>query len=235
MSISDHITTSENADSPASVSSARQKRGVMITVVVLVVFMLVVLAGFINKITTPRMLNSMELRANGAYLFDQPRIFKDFQLTDHRGQPFSLAQLKGKWTLMFFGFTHCPDVCPTTLATLGKWMKQLDDAVLADTQVVLVTLDPTRDTVEKLAEYVPYFNPGFIGLTGDFLEIKRLANQLNIAFAKVVTDAESNSYSVDHSANLVLINPYGHYHGFFKPPLESARLRLTYLSMRNQF
>lgn len=197
--------------------------------------MVLVLVGFINKITTPRLLNSMEMRANGAFVFDQPRIFKDFALTDHRGHPFSLAQLQGKWTLMFFGFTHCPDVCPTTMAALSRWVATLEPEVLADTQVVLVSVDPARDTVAKLSEYVPYFNTDFVGLTGDFIEIKRLANQLNIAFAKVVTDPESGDYSVDHSANVALINPRGHYHGFFKPPLEAARLKLTYLSMRTNY
>lgn len=183
------------------------------------------------------MVNSMEMRANGAYLFDQPRIFKDFQLTDHRGQAFSLAQLKDKWTLVFFGFTHCPDVCPTTMAAMNKFVGILDPEVLADTQVVLVTVDPARDTVSKLSEYVPYFNKDFIGLTGDFIEIKRLANQLNIAFAKVVSNPNEggDDYSVDHSANIALINPYGHYHAFFKPPLEAPRLKLTYLSMRKNF
>ena len=94
-----------------------------------------------------------------------------------------------------------------------------------------------RDTVDKLAEYVPYFNQDFVGLTGDFIEIKRLANQLNIAFNKVVhnPDEGGDDYSVDHSGNIALINPYGHYHAFFKPPLDVARLKLTYLSIRENF
>jgi len=223
------------ATATAAARTKRQQRGVKITLLVSVSFIVVVLAGFINKITTPRLLNSMEMRANGAFVFDQPRIFNDFTLTDHHGQPFSLAQLQGKWTLMFFGFTHCPDVCPTTMATLNHWVAALEPEVLADTQVVLVSVDPARDTVTKLSEYVPYFNPDFVGLTGDFIEIKRLANQLNIAFAKVVTDTERGDYSVDHSANIALINPRGHYHGFFKPPLDIARLKLTYLSMRTNY
>ena len=214
-------------------SDAKQKRGIKITLIVIAVFIFAVLAGFMNKITTPRMLNSMELRANGAFVFDQPRIFKDFALTDHRGQPFSQAQLQGKWTLAFFGFTHCPDICPTTMAALSKLTGVLDEEVLADTQVVLVTVDPARDTVEKLAEYVPYFNPEFVGLTGDYIDIKRLASQLNIAMAKAPNQGED--YSVDHSAYVALINPRGHYHGFFKPPFEKSRLKLTYLAIRASY
>lgn len=210
----------------------QRRRGIKLTVIAIVVFMVTVLALFINKITSPRILSATELRINGAFQFDQPRIFEDFQLTDHRGRAFSLANLKGKWTLIFFGFTHCPDICPTTLSSMNDLIKTLDEDIRANTQVVLVSVDPARDTVEKLAEYVPYFNPDFIGLTGEFLDIKRLAGQLNIAFAKV---SLGEDYTVDHSASVVLINPRGHYHGFFKPPLDIPRMKLTYQSMVASF
>ena len=143
--------------------------------------------------------------------------------------------MKGKWSLVFFGFTHCPDICPTTLSTLAKLIKNLDESVVADTQVVLVSVDPARDTVDVLSKYVPHFNPDFVGVTGEFIEIKRLATQLNVAFAKVVTNHERGEYTVDHGATVALINPRGDYHGFFKPPLDSARLKLTYLSIREDY
>ncbi|TQV70718.1 SCO family protein [Exilibacterium tricleocarpae] len=209
-----------------------RRRGVRFTVVILVAFIATVLGLFYNKFTSPRVLSATDLRVNGAFEFDKPRIFKDFQLTDHRGQAFSLANLQDKWTLMFFGFTYCPDICPTTMATLNELVGTLDEKILDNTQVVLVSVDPARDTVDKLAQYVPYFNEDFIGLTGEFLQIKRLATQLNIAFNKVTLE---DTYTVDHSANVVLINPKGHYHGFFKPPLDIARLKLTYQSMVTAF
>ncbi len=225
----------ESAVMNLSEKSSPQKHRVRLTVVVCLLFITVVLLGFINKITTPRLLNEVELRVNGAIEFPQPRIFDDFSLTDHRGRPFTLEDFKGKWSLVFFGFSHCPDVCPTGLASLNNLMKNIDPDVAAQTQVVMVTLDPARDTPEKLAAYVPYFNRDFIGLSGDFLTIKRLANQLNVAFAKVTTDADSGDYTVDHSGNIVLVNPYGHYHGFFKPPFDLARLKLTYQSIYQLF
>ena len=209
-----------------------RRRGVRITVAVLVVFIITVLGLFYNKITSPRVLSPTELRINGAFQFDKPRIFKDFQLTDHRGEAFSLVNLQDKWTLMFFGFTYCPDICPTTMASLNELVGTLDEKILAETQVVLVSVDPARDTVDKLSQYVPYFNTDFIGLTGEFLQIKRLATQLNIAFNKVTLE---DTYTVDHSANVVLINPKGHYHGFFKAPLDIARMKLTYQSMVTAF
>lgn len=215
--------------------AAKRQRGIKLTIAVIIAFITLVMIGFINKITTPRMLNAVELRVNGAFVFDNPRMFKPFSLLDHKGQGFKPASLEGKWSLVFFGFTNCPDICPTTMATLAKLVKNLDEELLAETQVVLVSVDPARDTKDVLAKYVPYFNPDFIGVTGDFIEIKRLANQLNVAFAKVVTNQETGDYTVDHGATVALINPRGHYHGFFKPPLDAARLKLTYTSIREDY
>ncbi len=220
-----------SAASPDGIDADR-RRGIRITVGVIVAFIVTVLALFTNKVTSPRVLSDTELKINGAFKFDKPRIFKDFQLTDHSGKPFSLDNLQDRWTLMFFGFTYCPDICPTTMATINDLMATLDSDIRDNTQVVLVSVDPARDTVEKLSQYVPYFNPDFIGVTGEFLQIKRLATQLNIAFNKVTL---GDSYTVDHSANVVLINPKGHYHGFFKSPVDTARMKLTYQSMVTSF
>src|SRR5690606_16436330 len=119
------------------------------------------------------------------------------------GDAFTRADLVGQWSLMFFGFTHCPDICPTTLAELDRLLKNLPADIAANTQVVLVSLDPARDTSEILSEYVGYFDFAFIGVTGDFLTLRRFANQVNVAFNKVTID---DDYMVDHSANVVLIN-----------------------------
>ena len=94
----------------------------------------------------------------------------------------------------------------------------------------MVSVDPARDTVSVLAEYVPYFNPDFIGVTGDFLDVHRFATALNTPFRKVAGQGEN--YQVDHSANVVLINPRGDYHGFFKAPLDLAKMKTTYRSAR---
>ena len=216
-------------------TAVKQKRGIKLTITVIVIFITLVMIGFLNKISTPRMLSNIELRVNGAFVFDHPRMFKSFSLLNHKGEAFTPDSLKGKWSLVFFGFTNCPDICPTTMATLAKLLKNLDESVVEETQVVLVSVDPARDTVDVLSKYVPYFNPDFIGVTGDFIEIKRLATQLNVAFAKVVTNHEKGEYTVDHGATVALINPRGHYHGFFKPPLDSARLKLTYTSIREDY
>jgi len=219
-----------NEAQPSSAGNS-QTRGIALTVVGLLIFIAIVVGGFVHKVSQPRVLTAAELKLNGAWVFDQPRRLEPFQLLDHHGQAFTNDSLKGQWTLVFFGFTYCPDICPTTMALLGQLMQKLEGLPDADdTRVVMVTVDPARDTVEKLAQYVPYFNPAFLGVTGEFLEIHRFATGLNTPFRKV--PGQGDDYQVDHSANVMLINPRGDYHGFFRAPLDLAKLKLTYRSIR---
>lgn len=209
---------------------AKQSRGIKLTVLALAAFITVIVAGFVYRIQQPRILTVSEMQVNGLYLHKIPRNFGDISLVDHRGQVFDNDRLLGKWTLVFFGFTYCPDICPTTMGFLNELMGQLEGTEAEDTEVVMVTVDPARDTVEQLASYVPYFNPDFTGVTGDFLDIHRFATALNTPFRKV--PGEGENYQVDHSANVALINPRGDYHGFFKAPLDMAKMKLTYRSAR---
>lgn len=207
-----------------------QSRNIKLTVVGLLALIALIVAGFVHKISLPRVMTPSEMKINGLYLLDTPRDIGEFALVDHHDKPFNPERFKGHWSLVFFGFTYCPDVCPTTMAFLNDFMASLKGTEAEDTQVVMVSVDPARDTVEKLASYVPYFNPAFIGVTGDFLEIHRFATALNTPFRKVMGAGED--YQVDHSANVVLINPRGHYHGFFTAPLDLAKMKLTYRSAR---
>ncbi|SDK44341.1 SCO family protein [Microbulbifer yueqingensis] len=213
-----------------SANSPEQKRGVLVTVAVCVLFMLAVLAAFLNKMGQPRVLTESEMRANGAVELERPRILDNFQLLADSGETWQTSELAGRWTLVFFGFTHCPDVCPTTMSTLNAFYQSLDEETRADTQILLVSVDPKRDTPEKLREYVDYFNPDFAGLTGEFLNLKRFANQLNVPFNKVPLG--EGEYTVDHGSQVVLVNPRGHYHAFFRAPLDPAKMKLTYRSLR---
>lgn len=213
-----------------SESKKRQSRGIKLTVLALAVFITVIVAGFVHRVSLPRVLSSTEMQINGLYVLETPRNFGEVNLVDHHGDAFTNERLKGKWTLIFFGFTYCPDICPTTMSFLNDLMGQLEGTEVEDTEVVMVSVDPARDTVEKLAGYVPYFNPEFTGVTGDFLDIHRFATALNTPFRKVAGQGED--YQVDHSANVVLINPRGDYHGFFKAPLDMAKMKVTYRSAR---
>jgi len=132
---------------------------------------------------------------------------KDFSLTDSGGQKRTLADFKGKVVVMFFGYTHCPDVCPTTMAELNGVLKQLgDDAKRV--QVLFVTLDPARDTPQVLAQYVPAFNPTFVGLTGDAATIDRTAKDFKVFYQKVPGSSADN-YTLDHTAGSYVFDPQG--------------------------
>ncbi len=213
------------------------QRNIRLTVVALLVIIAIMLAGFFWKMTRPRILTDAELRQYGAVELQTPRHFSDFELTDDRGQSFGTANLVGKWTLMFFGFTRCPDICPTTLAEVARMYRELKPQEQHELQIVLISLDPERDTPEKLAQYVHYFHPDFVGATGNSYVLLKLATELNVAYSKVESDpvAGSEDYSIDHSANLVLINPNGHYHGFFRPPFREGSMRTAWRSIRDQF
>jgi protein SCO1 len=158
----------------------------------------------------------------GAIILTEPRDPGAFQLTDHRGQPFSPAELANRWTLWFFGFTHCPDVCPMTLHTLD-----LVDGILATEggvrpEVLMVSVDPARDTPERLAEYIPYFNESFTGVTGTAGTIRELTERLGIIVQYVAQ--EGDDYTVDHSAQLLLTGPDGMVYAVFPSPHEPGAL-----------
>ena len=126
-------------------------------------------------------------------------------LTDHHGEPRHLKDWRGKAVVLVFGFTHCPDVCPTTLADIAQALKDLGpDAERV--QVLMVTVDPERDTPESLGKYVTAFDPRFIGLRGDLAATKKVAGEFKIYFEKRKT---GDSYSVDHSAQAYVIDPQG--------------------------
>ncbi|MFC6633925.1 SCO family protein [Microbulbifer taiwanensis] len=226
------MASATNTEDNARKSPA-QKRGIWLTVAILVLFMGAVVAGFLHKMGQPRVITDTELRLNGAVKLERPRILDNFELLADSGSAFRTESLNGRWTLVFFGFTHCPDVCPTTLATLNNFYQALDEQTRADTDILLVSVDPKRDRPEQLRDYVRYFNADFRGVTGEFLSLKRFANQLNVPFNKVPLD--DGNYTIDHGSQVVLINPRGHYHAFFKAPLDPAKMKLTYRSMRATF
>ena len=132
---------------------------------------------------------------------------KSLELTDHNGQRRTLADYKGKVIVLFFGFVQCPDVCPITLAELAKVAKDLG-ADAAKLQVLFVTLDPERDTRDVLKQYVPAFNPTFIGLSGDLEATARAAKEFKIYFQKKPPE-KGGGYTVDHSAGSYILDQQG--------------------------
>ena len=132
---------------------------------------------------------------------------RDFQLTDHNGKPRTLADFKGKAVLVFFGYTQCPDVCPTTMAEMAAVMQQLGNQ--ADRlQVLFITLDPQRDTQQLLAKYVPAFDSRFLGLYGDAAATAKVAKEFKVFYQKVPAKDPAN-YTVDHTAGSYVFDPQG--------------------------
>lgn len=132
---------------------------------------------------------------------------RDFALTDHGGQLRRLADYRGKVVALFFGYTHCPDICPTTLSAMAGVMKLLGDDA-GRVQVLFVTVDPARDTRELLAQYVPWFDPRFAGLSGDAAMTAAVARDFRVFYVPQPPDAHGN-YAIDHTASTYLFDPRG--------------------------
>jgi protein SCO1 len=147
---------------------------------------------------------------------------KKFELVDHHGQLRHLEDFRGKVIVMFFGFTHCPDVCPTTLAEQAEVLKILGDSAKR-VQILFVTVDPERDTPEVLAGYVTAFNPSFIGLTGSLEQIDTVAREFKIFYQKT-EGARPGMYSVDHSAGTFIFDTQGRLRLYARYGLDSEAI-----------
>ncbi len=189
-------------------------RGIRNTLLGIAAFISLVMGLFLYTFFESRgHLTPEQLAQLGYYEFERPRVISSFNLVNQDGEPVTVDDLKGQWSLLFFGFTYCPDICPTTMAVINRAVQRLDN----DPQVVLVSVDPERDTPEQLSNYLPAFNPAFEGYTGTHEEITKFATQVNVAFGKVPGE-EPGTYTVDHSASIVVIDPEGRYAGFIKAP-----------------
>lgn len=192
------------------------------------VFILVALVALVIGLTVYRVLNSerqvdpTQMLDAGIVILPQGRDVPKLTLTNQDGEPVQVDQLEGKWTLLFFGYTFCPDICPATLAELRQLRGQLPDEVREQLRPVLVSVDPARDTPEQLKQYLEFFGEGFVGLTGTLDDIQTLANGVGIPF--IPGDTSRENYTVDHSGNLVIIGPDGRQHGFIRAPLKVQKL-----------
>ncbi len=165
----------------------------------------------------------------------RPKGLPEFQLTDLAGRPFGPAELQGHWTFVFFGYTRCPDVCPTTLYTLRQVHKQLlqTPQYLADTRFLFVTLDPERDTPEILRGYVQHFDPDFLGARGDKATLDRLTSELGVPYVIERQAGNSDDYVVDHSTTILLIDPQGRYYARFFTTSSPAAMTDAYRRTRD--
>lgn len=154
-------------------------------------------------------------------LWPDPPAVPAFNLYDQHGQPFTQDHFAGRWSLVFFGFTHCPDVCPTSLEAMARAHAELqNDPAWADRgQVVFISVDPERDDAANLGQYVEYFSPDFIGVSGGIEELKALTRALGVLFVKV---EQGDSYTMDHSAGVFFVSPDLHLVSVLTPPYQAS-------------
>jgi len=160
--------------------------------------------------------------------FREARALQPFELVDHTGKAFTNNALMGHWSFIFFGYTHCPDVCPTTLSVLNSVATRLRDQ--ADpVRYIFISVDPERDTPDKMGQFVSYFNADFIGVTGTTEAISQLTQQLGVIAARVDDAVDAENYLVDHTASILLIDPDGRFHALFSPPLKAEDIAADFI------
>jgi protein SCO1/2 len=173
---------------------------------------------------------SKELYDEGAHIFPQSINVTDVPFINEEGQTIGKADNIGKWSFIFFGYTFCPDICPTTLAVMQQTWVNLSPEMQAQTQVALVSVDIERDTPEQLQTYMNYFEKEFTAFTGNLNSLRSYAAQLNAVYAKVDRTDENGEvdlergYLMDHSANITILDPNGNYYGFIKPPFSPKKM-----------
>lgn len=205
-------------------------RPIIILFVVIAATLILVRFALFNNDETPQQPIPDTLEG---VLLPEPRPLKAFNLRDHDGQALGVEQLQGSWTFIFFGYTHCPDICPTALGMLKGLAKRLQQTpeYAQDSRFLFVSVDPKRDTLPHLKQYVQFFNPSFTGATGEKEKIDGLARQLGAMYL-FEGDTESDDYIVNHTASIVLIDPQGRWIARLNPPHTVTQLHNDYLQIR---
>ncbi|VAW41244.1 Cytochrome oxidase biogenesis protein Sco1/SenC/PrrC, thiol-disulfide reductase involved in Cu(I) insertion into CoxII Cu(A) center [hydrothermal vent metagenome] len=170
-------------------------------------------------------------------VYPNQKTFSGFELTNQNGESVTIESFAGKWTLLFFGFTFCPDVCPTTLTDLQKVFKILRAENLKDMpDVLFISVDPKRDTIPILKDYISFFDPAFNAATGDAANILALATQIGVAYHIEEHPEDDQNYDVNHTAAIFLVNPEQQMYGIFQSPhdVNNMALDLTQLIGHNK-
>ena len=193
------------------------KRNFTWTIVSCLAVMLIALSLYVNKMTTKVYLSNEQLKDLGLYLIEPARDLGSFNLIDSNEKEFLPQDFEGKWNVLFFGFTFCPDICPVTMRMLSRIEKEIDSQELDKIRIFLVTVDPDRDSPDQLKVYLENFSENFIGLTGGLDQIYNFATRVNAPFSPI-SNSKDPHYTVDHTGSIILINPEGNYAGFFRAP-----------------
>lgn len=167
-----------------------------------------------NQVTSPAP------RIQGA-IYPGDKLIHSFKLINHLGEEFNNNSLKGHWSIIFIGYTHCPDVCPTTLSLMSEVHREMSQQQITPPNVIFLSIDPERDTVDVMNTYIEYFNAEFIGLTGSLTGIEKFSQNLNAVYRKAPGlngEITKDDYLMDHSSALMLINPKGNLQSILTAP-----------------
>lgn len=196
----------------------------VVLVCVLTVVGLVAAGLLVARFASEPAYTAEELRAFGFEAYPAPRDIPPFELEDAAGGRFDASRLRGKWSLLFFGYANCPDICPLTMSTLALAEKRLAAENGPAFQGVLVSVDPERDTRTALRQYLSAFSDNFVGVTGDAAAIKTFAESLHAAFAKAPVEDAALGYLMDHSSHLAVVDPQGRHRGYVRAPLDARKV-----------
>ena len=158
---------------------------------------------------------------SAATLLPVPKPLPEFTLVDQSGAPFGRERLEGRWSFLFFGYTHCPSICPITLGSMRDLRRDLvnGDPAIADAQFVFVSVDPARDAPGTLRTYIEHFDPTFVGASGEAEELGRLTRELGV-FHERTPGGTEEAYDFDHTASLLLVDPNAELYAVFSPPVQ---------------
>ncbi len=206
------------------------KRNFTWTIVSCLAVMLIALSLYVNKMTTKVYLSNEQLKDLGLYLIEPARDLGSFNLIDSNEKEFLPQDFEGKWNVLFFGFTFCPDICPITMRMLSRIEKEIDSEELDKIRIFLVTVDPVRDNPNQLKIYLKNFSENFTGLTGGLDQIYNFATRVNAPFTPI-NNSKDPYYTVDHTGSIVLIDPDGNYAGFFRAPHNQDKIKKALLEI----
>ena len=206
------------------------KRNFTWTIVSCLAVMLIALSLYVNKMTTKVYLSNEQLKDLGLYLIEPARDLGSFNLIDSNEKEFLPHDFEGKWNVLFFGFTFCPDICPITMRMLSRIEKEIDSQELDKIRIFLVTVDPVRDNPNQLKIYLKNFSENFTGLTGGLDQIYNFATRVNAPFTPI-NNSKDPYYTVDHTGSIVLIDPDGNYAGFFRAPHNQDKIKKALLEI----
>lgn len=201
-------------------SSILNRRPIMFSL--LAILVAIVIGVLVGQVALENKDNAAQLNEAGIILLPEAREIPAVVLSGSDGKEQLMNDLKGKWTLVFFGYTFCPDICPTTLSELRQIKQKLPKVTKDKLRIVMISVDPDRDTPEQLKEYMKFFDPEFIGYAGKMSDIQVLSSRMSIPF--VPGDKSKEYYTVDHSGNLALLDPTGVQRGFIRAPLDIEKL-----------